>query len=194
MLGKAIYRQVAAIHAAEINEGFLALLGPGFLELMYQAIDESPGSVLFVEMADDRVVGFVAGTRDMGPIYRRMMRNWVRLGFALLPSLVRPHRVWRILEILRYGGGDGAAELPPHELLSIAVDRRWRGKGVAPALYQRLAAHFREAGADGFRIAVGDVLDTPHHFYRKMGAVPAAKIEVHRGQTSTIYVHSLRAT
>ena len=43
------YRQVAALHAASIDQGFLATLGLPFLALMYRAIDEATDSVLMIE-------------------------------------------------------------------------------------------------------------------------------------------------
>ena len=159
---------------------------------MYRAIDEASGSVLLVEERDGRVAGFVAGAHGMGPIYRRMLRRPFRLGGALLPSLFRPSRIRRIVDILGYGREPSQGEpLPVAELLSIAVAPEARGSGIAEALYQRLAAHFRQRGTMAFKITVGDALAPAHRFYTKMGAVPAGRIEVHAGQGSTVYVHRM---
>lgn len=184
------YRQVAALHAASIDQGFLATLGVPFLTLMYRAIDEAEDSVLLVEERDGRVLGFVSGGSGMGPIYRRMLGQPIRLGQALLPSLLRPSRVKRILDILRYGRGksDGG-RLPTAELLSMAVAPEARGMGVAEILYRRLSAHFARQGAEAFKIVAGDALAPAHRFYTKMGAVPASRVEVHAGEGSTVYVH-----
>ena len=187
------YRQVAALHAACIDQGFLATLGQPFLGLMYRAIDEAPGSVLIVDEAEGRVRGFVSGAAGMGAIYRRMLTHPVRLALALLPSLFRPSRLRRILEILRYGGGPGAQPLPAAELLSIAVDPVWRGKGVAESLYRSLDAHWAGRGVPAFRITVGDALAPAHSFYRRMGAVPVARVEVHAGEGSVVYVQQTGA-
>lgn len=188
-----VYRQVARLHLENINQGFLATLGEGFLALMYRAIDESSASVLLVDVEDDRVVGFVSGGRGMGPIYRRMLRSPVELGMTLLPSLVRPGRLWRIAEILRYSGrgGDSTGQLPAAELLSIAMDPAWRGGERAARLYRRLEGYFRDHGDAAFKITVGAALAPAHRFYRRMGAMPACTIEVHAGEPSTVYVHAL---
>lgn len=184
-----LHRQVAALHAANIDRGFLATLGVPFLVLMYRAIDEAPGNVLLVEECDGRVAGFVSAGAGMGAIYRRMLRHPFRLAWSLLPSLLRPRRLARILEILRYNGtSPTVADLPEAELLSIAVDPVWRGRQVADKLYRRLMAHFRESGIPGFRIVVGDALAPAHRFYAKMGARPVGKIEVHAGESSVVYV------
>lgn len=187
-----LYRQVAQLHVDNIDQGFLATLGTGFVALMYQAIDESPTSLLLVEERGGRVVGFVAGGCGMGAIYKRMLRSPVRLGLALLPSVTHPRRVLRILEILRYSRGHSLpSNLPAAELLSIAVDVSCRGKQVAEGLYHRLESHFLEQGVSSFRIIVGQALASAHRFYVRMGAVPVTEVEVHQGETSTIYVHRL---
>lgn len=183
------YRQVAVLHAENISQGFLATLGVPFLSLMYRALDEAKGSVLLTEEIHDRVVGFVSGCEGMGSVYRRMLRYPLRLGLALLPSIVRPGRVRRIVEIVRYGGGEGSTpDLPRAELLSIAVDKSVRGTGVAERLYRRLQSHFSDRGVDAFRIVVGDALLPAHRYYRKMGAMPVSRIEVHAGEGSVVYV------
>jgi ribosomal protein S18 acetylase RimI-like enzyme len=143
---KARYRQVAALHAANIDQGFLATLGIPFLSLMYRAIDEAQDSVLLTEECKGSVIGFVSGGVGMGPIYRRMLRRPLSLVWTLLPSLVRPAQVKRILDILRYGTQAGESlALPNAELLSIAVNPAVRGSGVAERLYHRLQGHFRDS-------------------------------------------------
>lgn len=186
------YRQVAALHAASIDQGFLATLGVPFLELMYEAIDLAKDSVLLTEEQDGRVLGFVAGGLGMGPIYRSMLRSPLRLIWALLPSLLRPRRVMRILDILLYGRrkGDGA-RWPKAELLSIAVEPTARGTGVAERLYRRLDYHFRERGISAFRIIVGDSLAPAHRYYKRMGATAVDHIQVHAGERSTVYVQAV---
>ena len=184
------YRQVAALHAVSIDQGFLATLGVPFLALMYRAIDEAADSVLLTEERAGRVVGFVSGGLGMGPIYRRMLRYPLMLAWTLLPSLWRPARIARILDILRYGRSlpDVDVQLPKAELLSIAVDPEARGSGVAERLYRRLEAHFSGQGIPAFRITVGDALAPAHRFYQKMGAQVAGRMEVHAGTGSVIYV------
>lgn len=183
------YRQVAELHVRCLDRSFLATLGVGFLTLMYQAIDESDSSTLLVHEEADTIVGFVTGGIGMGSIYRRMLRNPLRLGLGLAPVLVRPAKLRRVFEILRYSGDGGlAADLPDAELLSIAVAPEWRGRAIADALYRRLQEDFRRRGIDAFRIVVGSALAPAHRFYVRMGAQRVADIEVHAGETSTVYV------
>jgi len=183
------YRQVAALHAQCIGDGFLSSLGTPFLAQLYRAIDASPEGLLVVEEADGRIVGFAAGGYGMGPIYRELLRRPVRLFAALLPSLLHPARLWRMLEIVRYGrGGRLPPDLPEAELLSIAVAPGHRGTGCAERLYHALSRQFLARGTRAFRIVVGAGLAPAHRFYLRRGARPVAGLEVHRGAASVVYV------
>ncbi len=187
-----IYRQVAKLHIANINQGFLSTLGVSFASLLYQAIDEGADSVLLTIERDGKVVGFVAGGMGMGPIYRRMFRHTPRLALALMPSLFLPWRIWRMIEILRYSRDNDQSSLWPRaELLSIALDPACRGQHLAETLYRRLTEFFESQGNSEFKIVVGAALEPAHKFYLRMGAEPVAQTEVHQGQSSTVYRHRL---
>lgn len=187
-----IYRQVAQLHASNIDQGFLSSLGTPFLALLYEAIDADNSSVLLIARHERRVVGFVTGAEGMGPIYRQLLRRWARLTRALLPVLVSPRKLRKISEILLMGKKtQPLSELPHAELLSIAVDPALRGQGHAQMLYQGLVDHFQRRGVDRFRIVVGEPLAAAHQFYTKMGAQPLGRIEVHQGEASVLYVHRL---
>lgn len=186
------YRQVARLHVRCLDQGFLATLGEGFLALMYEAIDAAEGAILITEDGGGQVTGFITGGSGMGPIYRRMLRSPVRLFLALAPALLRPAKVRRILEILRYSGDSTLpAGIPESELLSLAVAPECRGQGVADRLYGRLLEDFRSRGVEAFRIIVGAPLAPAHRFYRRMGAIEAGGIEVHDGEKSTVYVQRI---
>ena len=79
--------------------------------------------------------------------------------------------------------------MPDAELLSLAVAPEWRGKAVADNLYARLVEAFRGQGVGSFRIIVGVALAPAHRFSQCMGAVPAGEVEVHVGESSTVYAH-----
>jgi len=186
------YQQVATLHAANIDRGFLSTLGQPFLALVYRAIDESPCGVLITEEREGRVLGFVAGSVGMRAIYRHLLRRPLPLLIALAPSLFMPARLRRIFEILRYGRRESdGARWPAAELLSIAVAPEARGQGVADAMYGRLVEVFRSRGIGAFRIVVGDALGPAHRFYQRMGATPSGRIEVHEGEGSSVYVQAI---
>jgi len=190
MLSKTEYRQVAEAHVEGISKGFLSTLGVGFLTLLYEAIDKSDDSVLLVSIADGRVVGFVAGTRSIGGVYRMMLGSWPRLLVVLFPVFFSPRKLRRIIETVMFSrkSGEVSDELPQHELLSISVLKDFRGKGVAENLFKDLVDYFVGQGVASFKIVVGDALGPAHRFYTRMGAVPVSRAEVHAGSGSVVYV------
>jgi ribosomal protein S18 acetylase RimI-like enzyme len=189
------YRAVARLHAVAIDQGFLPTLGERFLALLYQAMAADPNSVLLVERgASGEVIGFVSGGRGMGSIYRQMLRRWPQLVVALLPAVLNPRKVKRIIEIGWFSRQQKPVPgCPQAELFSIAVADSARRTGAAQRLYEGLVAHFARQGEAAFCIVVGDALAPAHRFYRKMGAVPLAHISVHAGQGSTVYRHDVKA-
>lgn len=193
MRDKSIYQQIARLHISALDQSFLSTLGPAFLALMYQSIDECKNTCLILEEREGQVIGFISGACGVGPIYRKMLHHWFRLTIALAPVILHPAKLWRIIEILSYGREKVSEQgLPEHELISIAVAKQDRGRGVAERLYGRLLEYFRDDGVQAFRITVGDGLAPAHRFYQRMGAVPIAKTSVHRGHFSTIYLQKIK--
>lgn len=190
MLNKSEYLQVARLHSSEISGGFLSTLGVRFLALLYEGIDQSDGCVLLVARENGRIVGFVAGANGLGPVYRKMLKAWWRLIFALTPACLSPRKIYRICETVFFSApaSQSGIELPRSELLSIAVHKDFRGRGVADMLFKNLVAHFREKNVGRFKIIVGDGLAPAHKFYVKSGAYPAARVEVHKGRSSLVYL------
>lgn len=195
MDASATYRELALIHMQCINQGFLPTLGEDFLALLYQSIDADSSSALFIERKAGRVVGFIAGGRGMGSIYQQMLRRWPRLFLALLPALVNPRKLKRIIEIVGFSRKQKPVPgCPRAELFSIAVLDSARGGGVASGLYEALKQHFSDAGESAFCIVVGNSLASAHRFYQRMGAIPMAQLSVHEGLGSTLYRHDLSKT
>lgn len=192
MHNEEVYRQVAQLHASNIDQGFLSSLGTPFLSLLYEAIDINESSVLLIARHEGRVVGFVTGAEGMGSIYRQLLNRWPRLFVALLPAIASPRKLFKIAEILLISKKAMPLQGLPHaELMSIAVERGQRGQGYAQKLYQGLVEHFQQRGIPRFRIVVGQQLESAHRFYKRMGAEPVGNLEVHQGHASVMYVHCL---
>jgi ribosomal protein S18 acetylase RimI-like enzyme len=183
-----VYRQIAELHCSAIDQGFLAELGPAFLTLLYKALDQSPSSVLIVDVKGQVLRGFVSGGTGLGPVYRNLLKRLPDLILALWPVLFSYRKLRRIAELLLHTGKSMDTELPSAELYSIAVASEFRGAGVAEGLYKSLHNEFAARGIARFKIVVGETLAPAQAFYRKMGAAPAARIEVHSGARSTVFV------
>lgn len=188
MTRPSIHRQVAELHASAISQGFLSELGPRFLTLLYEALDQSAASVLIVEVEGQKVSGFVSGGSGLGPVYWTLLRRFPALLFSLWPVIFSFRKLKRIAEVVLHTRSASADQFPTAELYSIAVSPEFRGTGVAERLYTKLRDEFKARGISEFKIVVGDALVPAQTFYRKVGAVPVSSVEVHDGVGSTVFV------
>src|SRR5581483_8696334 len=136
----------ARLHATTITEGFLPKLGVAFLTRLYARIVRDPRSFLLVVDGADGLAGMIAGTEDVGALYRAFARRdgW-RAAIVAAPRLVR--HAPSVVETWRYGGGGHGgsrdeADLPPAEWVAVSVAPRARGQGVGRALGRALDDEF----------------------------------------------------
>jgi ribosomal protein S18 acetylase RimI-like enzyme len=173
----------AAMHAAQISEGFLPTLGHAFLARLYRRIVRSEQSFLLVADDDGVPVGFVAGSEDVGALYRAfILRDGVAASLRALPRVVRSAR--RVIETLRYPSGP--TDLPAAELLAIAVAPACRGRGIGRALVEALTTELGRRRVDAVRVVVGADNAGAVHLYETCGFRPATRIEVHSGTASQV--------
>lgn len=192
-LTKAMYRQVAELHVAALDQSFLSTLGVPFLSLMYEAIDKSESCFLIVRTEGSEVVGFVAGSVSVGGVFREMFRSKLRLIASLLPSLLSVTRMVRIGENFLYARREVKAAdtgLPSAELLTIGVKESFRGRHVADQLFCELSQVFSNKGIEKFKIIVGESLAPAHRFYRRIGALPESEIFLHGTARSIVYIYN----
>lgn len=188
---------IAQLHCQALRYGFLSRVGERFLALLYSTIRDIPDATLIAAVKGDRVVGFVSGAVCTGRLYRIFLRrHLVRGGLMLLPHMISPARLCRLLETLTYpfrrrDPVDQEEPLPAAELLSIAVAEDQRGTGVAAELYGLLCQEFGRRRVGAFRIVVGAGLAPARRFYAKMGAREVKAIAVHRGEESVVLVHDM---
>ncbi|MGH9019021.1 MAG: GNAT family N-acetyltransferase [Acidimicrobiales bacterium] len=179
----------AHLHADAIAEGFLAALGPRFLTRLYRRIVLSDDAFLLVAESGGRRVGFIAGALDLGALYRRFL---VRDGIgATLTSLGPLLRSWRLaLETLRHGTGAGAGagadSTEAAELLSVAVDPRWRGRHVGSRLVEAFLEELDGRGVGRAQVVVGADNAAAVGLYRAHGFGGDRSFELHRGTTSLL--------
>jgi ribosomal protein S18 acetylase RimI-like enzyme len=175
----------ARLHAEQIAEGFLSLLGPGFLRRLYGRITRTDGSFLLVAEVDGQVVGFVAGSADVGGLYRSFIRHdGLRAGLGAAGPLIRNWR--RVLETLRHGSGDGAGRGRGTELLAIAVDGDAQGAGVGGVLVADFLAEVVRGGGRSAYVVVASDNGGAIRLYQRAGFVTEAEFELHAGARSLL--------
>ena len=176
----------ARLHAARITDGFLSFLGPTFLARLYRRIVRTPGSFLLVaESPVGGGVGFIAGSADVGGLYRTfLVRDGVAAGLSAAPRLVRGWR--RVLETLRHGGAGGAGTGRGTELLAVAVDPAHSGRGVGTALVAAFLDRVTSSDATEAYVVVGADNTGAIGLYRRAGFVSAGEFELHAGTRSLV--------
>jgi ribosomal protein S18 acetylase RimI-like enzyme len=187
------YEQVAKIHIAALASGFLPSLGVRFLTALYSAMDSSDDCCLIICEREGRIVGFIAGARTAGAVYKALLRRRPHFFLYLLPSMFSVDRIRRTLELLKYVTKRPVGEhrqTPSAELLVVAVCEGARSKGVGEELYRRLTNQFANMGIHSFKIVVGESLTRAHLFYERMGAQKVGWEVVHGGARSVVYVHN----
>lgn len=177
-------RTAARLHGVEIEEGFLASLGPGCLTVLYRRVVRHPGSFLLVAEDREGVAGMAAATEDLGGLYRTFAwRDGVKVAARCGARLVRA--LPKVAETLRYPSGDGAAAA---ELLSVVVSRRCRGQGVGRALVHEVQRELTRRGAAATRVVTGEGNEAALALYVRCGFRAARRMEVHRGTPSVVLV------
>ena len=177
---------VAALHSERIGEGFLVILGPRFLTRLYRRIARSATAVLLVAQADDRVVGFVAATTSTSRLYAEFLRrDAIPAGVAAAPRILRdPRRVW---ETLRYGTSDHD-DLPPAEILSIAVASGATGEGIGSALLDAALIELTQLGVEAVRVVTTVGNEAAIGMYQRAGFSRRRRTEVHHGVEQEVLV------
>jgi len=172
----------AALHAGQISEGFLSILGPRFLGRLYGRIVRTPDSFLLIVQDGRQTVGFLAGSCDVSGLYRSfVLRDGLVAALASTGQILRSWR--RVMETLRHGAS-GAA--PGAELLAIAVDPAARGRGVGILLVNGFLHEVEHRGQGAAHVVVAADNQTAIALYGRAGFWAAEKFELHPGTESLL--------
>ena len=189
----------ARLHAEQISQGFLSLLGPRFLRHLYRRISLDPSSFLIIVEdaagivvedaaggASGPAVGFVAGSTDVPGLYRSFLwRDGIMAAPPALGHLVFHWR--RVVETLRHGtSSDGSGTGRGAELLAIAVDHGFQGKGRGQTLVTAFLAEVARRGIHAAHVVVGADNRGAVALYERAGFVAVERFELHPGVESLL--------
>ena len=193
-MDKFFYHQIVKIHLECLEDGFLSSLGKNFLILFYQAIDKDSDSVLIYELKDNQVVGFISGTKNIKNVYIALIKSFPNLIISLIPNLFSIKKIIKIFNIITYHINfkeKNFDNLNIPELLTIAVIKNYRGKGISENLYKIFLHHWSEKKIHKIKILADSKLYQAHNFYLKMGAKKTSEVRVHKEKKSILFIHSL---
>ena len=187
---------VADLHYECINKGFLVKLGRRFLRQLYLGIAADAESCVWVAQsaADEgsaSILGFCAYSRNVAGLYTRVIKaRFFSMGFASLPYSLNPLVLKEVFETLRYPAKQGEKQLPPAEILSIAVSDRARGGGVGRKLLDAALVRARADQITAIKVLAGAKLDSANRFYPACGFQKADEIVQH-GEVLNVYVREI---
>ncbi len=175
----------ARLHAEQISDGFLSVLGPRFLRRLYRRINRSERSFLLIADCEGQPVGFIAGSADVAGLYRSFL--WRDGIAAAVPAAGRLLSGWRrVLETLRHGSSDGAGVGRGVELLAVAVDPVWQGRGAGRMLVAAFLDEVAATPCDAAHVVVGADNAGAAALYEHAGFVATDRFELHPGTMSLL--------
>jgi ribosomal protein S18 acetylase RimI-like enzyme len=191
ILGSEHARQVAELHIEGINTGFISSLGVNFVTALYDAIAQSEhafGYIYASPIDENKVLGFVAFTNDVGALYRSILKKkGLRFAFILARHTLSFSRIKRIFETLLYPKKANNIELPSAELLSISVASEARKKGLGYELINKGLKTCYDMGIEKVKVMVAEANAPANMLYQKCGFKLTQQTDSH-GVPSNIYV------
>jgi glycosyltransferase involved in cell wall biosynthesis/ribosomal protein S18 acetylase RimI-like enzyme len=183
---------IARLHRRSLPDAFLPRLGDAFLRRLYRAMITDPEAVVLVADSSSGVQGFAAGTRSVRRFYRRfLVHQGIPAGVSVLTRLLRPGMLRKLWETARYP--QGPSSLPEAELLSIAVAPERRSSGVGERLALQLLRGLGAGGVAEVKVVVGTDNEGANRFYHRLGFRHVARIALHRGVPSDVWVIPCRS-
>ncbi|OGZ73384.1 MAG: hypothetical protein A2908_03320 [Candidatus Staskawiczbacteria bacterium RIFCSPLOWO2_01_FULL_38_12b] len=183
--------QIAQIHKNEIDKGFLSSLDIIFLGNFYGALIESKFSFCIVAKEDDRIVGFISGVFDLDKFYRYFLKNYFFQSVVLLCKKVfNISYIKKILETLLYPVKE--KNLPPAELLTMAVLKQFQGQGIAGKMFFEFLGEMKKRDIKTFKVLVGEELKSAIAFYEKNGFTFLKNTTIHNRKSSRIYLYDIK--
>ena len=167
--------QLAKLHITALPESFLGSLGEGFLTLIYKQLIVDADIITVGIIKNDKVVGFIVAGSGLRRIYLKLIWKPLPIVTALMRSRISLKKLGGIVEVLNYSLCSRAAHKKAErthvssELYLLAVDPRYRRRGVASKLLNELICSFSAAGIQEFKVLVSEELEGAQKFYERHG-------------------------
>ncbi len=181
-------KTMALLHIAEIKGGLFSFLGPAFVSGVYKTLLELKDSTALIAQEGNSTVGFICGVADTNTFFKRhLIKRGLISAFYSLPHLFRFSRARMIFCAVRYPV-KFEQDLPPAELLSMAVHQQHHGEGIGSLLFNKFSDEMQRKRINNFRI-VTDELNVPaQKFYENLRCREACRKEAFAGGKIVVFV------
>lgn len=181
---------IAALHCRRILSGLLTALGESFTAAFYVAMIDSPIGFAYVATEGNRVIGFASGLVDGKQFYQEALNRALgAVSDGALASLIRDQ--WRGLP--KHASDGEAFELPPAEVVSIAVEPGALAEIMEVALVQRVLDEFVARGVGTVRVTAEASNNEASRLYERAGFRRYTDVLIQPDETAVVYVLSLSA-
>lgn len=151
---------VTQLHKETLKESFLNNFGPKFLSILYQNLIQSSKNYTLLVKSDGKVQGFLLAVSDL--------KN--QLPAMLTPSLIMSlmHKPGLLFRILGYFL-QSQPPSPAFELQFIALDKKFRGRGVGSKMLAELGVKLTGIGQKNYLVGTKADNAATNTFYQKNG-------------------------
>lgn len=145
--------EVAKIHMETLKGDFFPSLGINFLKTFYEGVIGKSDVYGFGVFDRGKLYGFVVGTNDSGKFFSEIFKSrFLKLTFIVLTQLIKnPSLIKKTLETFLY---TDKVKGPKSELVVIAVDKNFQGKGAGKILVNALEKAFKRGGIKQYKLTV----------------------------------------
>jgi len=166
--------QIAKIHKEELkNSGFLGQCSIKFISFFYKKVSIYKSSIILVKKNNQgKVIGFCFFSENINEYYQKFFkRNLLRMFFYIsiyVPFVKSYFRIKRQKPLLKH----------EVELVQIAVDSKYQGRGLAIELIKRGERELIKEGIFEYYLQVYNFNKKALRLYKKMGFNIIDKFEV----------------
>lgn len=186
---KNIPRQVADVHMKTFTGFFLTFLGEGFLAHLYKGYCMHSQSGLLVAVEEDRVVGFLAYSKDLSEFYKYILRKSIVpfAWYSFLAAFRKPSSIIRIFRAF-LKPSESKREEKYIELASIGVLPEMKGHNIGSQLVNALKEQFDSEKFEYIKLETDAVNNkATNHFYVSNGFKLANSYETEEGRKMNEY-------
>jgi ribosomal protein S18 acetylase RimI-like enzyme len=168
-LSKQHVHQAAQLHCASLT-GLVSELGILAAKAYYAGFVKAGTGVGFVYTEEDRVLGYVLGSKNPGKLKREvLLRNPAGVMVGLCTGIARRPAALASLVKSFHGPDSGSYDNQAAELTYLVVSKDCRSGGIGRQLVDAFTQAMRDAGVPAYELSVDDDNQPAIGFYERLG-------------------------
>lgn len=161
--------EVAELHKESLEGDFLPTLGVNVLKTIYRGFLKDKGNIGYVVEEDGKVIGFTTGSENTDIMFKKIIKKeFLPLVYHVLIALIKKPSLTHNL-IQTFGYNKKAKTDTKSEVISLAVKKEYREKGLGRELSTLLMDDFRKRGFKKLKLTVNQSNIIANKFHQKMG-------------------------